>query len=130
MAYKDDLKTGHWQKRKFEVVEKANWTCEDCGAGKEKQLQVHHTAYIADKKIWEHGDAFLMCLCDTCHKSRQAIENEMRYQLGRATRGMPPVSLDLFFWDLAKLVAQTDHNRMLQLMAAAKRDGEDFRIKQ
>jgi len=118
MGYKDDLKTAHWQKRRLEVLEKANWLCEDCGAGGDTQLQVHHTVYIQGRRAWEYGDEFLMSVCDTCHKQRQGFENGLRTALGKITRCMSKGSLEIHFWDTAEIAAESDHNRQIRMMQA------------
>lgn len=106
MGYKDDLKTAHWQKRRLEVLEKANWLCEDCGAGGDTQLQVHHTFYQYGKKPWEYEDEFLMCLCEECHKQRGEDEKVVRMLVGYLLRRLSLKEITWlvgFLYDMGRL---------------------------
>ncbi len=70
-----------WQKRRREIIEKANYKCEDCGV--ELGLQVHHIIYLRGKKPWEYGDELLRCFCDECHEVAERIKNEILTNVGR-----------------------------------------------
>lgn len=68
MSYFDLLKDPRWQKKRLKIFEKNNWACSNCGS-KEKPLNVHHGAYLKDKKPWEYPNVMLHCLCEDCHES-------------------------------------------------------------
>ena len=65
--YKKQYLDPRWQKKRLEILEKANWQCEICG-NKDKTLHVHHKSYISGRDVWDYPDEDLMCLCEDCHK--------------------------------------------------------------
>lgn len=74
MSYADLLKDPRWQKKRLEVMERDNFTCQSCGDTK-STLNVHHAYYEKGKKPWEYPDNTLITWCEKCHESRQAIIN-------------------------------------------------------
>jgi hypothetical protein len=73
-TYYDDLKNPKWQKKRLEVLNKANFKCCIC-SNTEKELNVHHRYYDKNKKIWEYSDGNLFCLCKDCHgKYKELLE--------------------------------------------------------
>lgn len=87
-AYNELLKDPRWQKRRLEIFERDNWTCQICGT-KDKMLHVHHIAYIKNRKPWDYPDNLLITLCEECHKEDKKnrdsintyIENMRNYGL-------------------------------------------------
>ena len=73
--YAELLKKPQWQKRRLQMLEKADWRCVECGA-EDQQLHVHHKRYIAGAKPWEYGDEDLAVLCEQCHEKAHGIEPE------------------------------------------------------
>lgn len=70
-TYSELLKDPRWIARRFEVIERANWCCEECGENlifSEESINVHHRHYRAGAKPWEYENADLMCLCRKCHE--------------------------------------------------------------
>ena len=86
MDYKEQIKSPKWQKRRLEIMERDNFTCQICGC-KDKTLHVHHTIYIPKREIWDYEDNQLITLCEDCHnnehgKYAQTLSeyiSEMRY---------------------------------------------------
>lgn len=70
--YSEQIKSPKWQKRRLEILNRDNFTCQMCGCT-EKTLHVHHTIYIPGRKIWEYKDNQLISLCEDCH-SKEHIE--------------------------------------------------------
>ena len=64
--YLEKLKDPRWQKRRLEIFERDNWTCQNCG-NSESTLHVHHRWYAGNP--WEAPDRALVTLCENCHKS-------------------------------------------------------------
>lgn len=60
-----------WQRRRLEIMDKADFACERCGDD-ETQLHVHHKYYVWDNELWDYPDEALECLCRKCH---QAVED-------------------------------------------------------
>lgn len=75
-SYKEQLKSPKWQKRRLEIMNRDNFTCQICGA-KDKQLHVHHTTYIPGCDIWDYFDNHLITVCEECHtREHNKDENE------------------------------------------------------
>ena len=79
MTYYEKLKDPRWQKKRLEVMERDEFTCQNCGDD-ESTLNVHHWYYTSGADPWDYEDEALVCLCETCHKK---IE-ELRLRLARA----------------------------------------------
>lgn len=71
MDYKEQIKSPKWQKRRLEIMEKDNFTCQLCG-DTETMLNVHHLSYHRDRNIGEYEDWELMTLCENCHKDEHS----------------------------------------------------------
>lgn len=67
MTYSEKLKDPRWQRRRLEIMERADFSCEMCAA-KDKTLHVHHKVYIKGHEPWEYEDSGLECLCEDCHE--------------------------------------------------------------
>lgn len=61
-----------WQKKRLKIMEYARFRCQGCGTRKEK-LNVHHSYYLPGKKVWQHPDCSLLCLCWLCHQKLHGI---------------------------------------------------------
>lgn len=66
-SYADRLKHPRWQRRRLEILNRSNFTCEECGS-KEKTLHVHHKLYRKGAMPWEYVDRELQVLCEECHE--------------------------------------------------------------
>lgn len=73
LSYEEQIKSPHWQKRRLQILQRDNFTCQICGST-EKTLHVHHLCYKKDAKIWDYQDKTLITLCEDCHR----MEHEMR----------------------------------------------------
>lgn len=66
-SYSELLKDPRWQRKRLEILERDNWSCQECGDNK-NTLHVHHRAYRKGAKPWEYDAATLVSLCETCHQ--------------------------------------------------------------
>jgi hypothetical protein len=80
MTYQEQLKHPNWQRKRLEILHRDNFTCTNCGS-KEKQLHVHHGAYISGYKIWDYHEWSLHTLCNTCHSVISEDINSYSYAL-------------------------------------------------
>jgi len=71
-TYSEKLKNPKWQRKRLEVLNKANFTCELCH-DIEETLQVHHLQYLSGKEPWEYTLDNFKCLCATCHEAISII---------------------------------------------------------
>lgn len=74
--YSAEIKDPMWQKRRLEIMNRDNFTCQICGNNKET-LHVHHTIYIPGRHIWEYDDYQLITLCESCHDKEHKEYSEL-----------------------------------------------------
>lgn len=82
--YIKQIKSPKWQRRRLEIMNTDNFTCQICG-DKENSLNVHHLCYDRDNDIHEYKDTELMTLCEDCHQSEHDPEllNDKIHSLNR-----------------------------------------------
>ena len=78
MTYQEQLKSPKWQKKRLEILERDEYTCQNCGET-ENELHVHHLFYLRNLKIYEYPDKFYITLCKDCHEKIHD-ETEMLYK--------------------------------------------------
>ena len=64
--YREYLKTDAWQRKRYVVFKRDNWTCQECGA---KATEVHHLKY-AKYQIGKEPIDWLVSLCSPCHRNK------------------------------------------------------------
>jgi hypothetical protein len=76
-TYSEKLKDPRWQKKRLEILQRDNWTCQLCGATT-ITLHIHHRKYIKGKEPWEYPDHLLVTLCEICHdgEGESALQNQ------------------------------------------------------
>lgn len=67
MRYDNLLKDPRWQRRRLEIMQRDDFTCNHCGSTK-NTLNVHHLYYVKNKMPWEYPDDALITLCEECHE--------------------------------------------------------------
>lgn len=67
IEFKDQYKHPKWQKKRLEILERENYTCQCCG-DTETTLHVHHGYYERNKKLWEYDGFTMWCFCSECHE--------------------------------------------------------------
>lgn len=82
MSYHKKLKDPRWQKKRLEILERDDFTCQNCGSQNET-LQIHHWKYNSDP--WEIEDCFLVTLCGLCHEKITEDINEIKNIIFEAT---------------------------------------------
>lgn len=65
-AYTKKFKDPRWQKKRLEILELCEFTCESCGDD-DKTLNVHHLYYEKNKDPWEYPEKAYSVLCENCH---------------------------------------------------------------
>ncbi len=118
MTYVDKLKDPRWQKKRLEILERDNWTCQLCG-DKEMTLHVHHLKYSGNP--WESETEDLITYCQCCHSLIEFLKKECKGSMMKAIIKEPPVFLDrpLYYvkigdrdtdsYDRVLLIKITDH---------------------
>ena len=64
--YREYLKSDAWQRKRYVVFKRDNWTCQECGA---KATEVHHMKY-AKYQIGKEPIEWLVSLCSPCHRAK------------------------------------------------------------
>lgn len=103
--WSERLKDPRWQKKRLQILQLANFSCEDCRR-RDKTLEVHHCVYISGAEPWEYDASLLMAVCGDCHEFRQSREDAIRVHLAGVFRYMTPVDL------------QTEADTIIQQMSA------------
>jgi len=60
------LRSDAWQRKRYVVLKRDNWTCVDCGA---KAVEVHHKRY-SKERIGKEPIDWLVSVCNACHERR------------------------------------------------------------
>jgi len=64
--YREYLKSDAWQRKRYVVLKRDNWTCQYCGV---PATEVHHKRY-AKYKIGKEPIKWLVSLCKSCHEKQ------------------------------------------------------------
>ena len=70
LTYAEKLRDPRWQKRRLEILERDNWSCQQC-FDTESTLAVHHRKYLTNVEPWDYPDELLITLCEDCHKAER-----------------------------------------------------------
>lgn len=92
-AYAELLKDPRWQRKRLDVLDRADWTCQRCGCTS-RTLHAHHKHYLKGRKPWDYDDDLLECLCDTCHEEVHAEQEALELKIARQPTEMLPALLD------------------------------------
>jgi len=80
MTYAEKLKDPRWQKRRLEILNRDQWTCQKC-KDKDSTLHVHHRYYVFGCEPWEVPDEALVTVCFVCHEEEEGIAKEAKSKL-------------------------------------------------
>lgn len=78
--YNEQLADPRWQRRRLEIFNRDNWTCQSC-RDKTTQLEIHHVEYWPGKQSWEYPDDMLITVCRNCHGKEQVRCKHEQYLL-------------------------------------------------
>lgn len=100
-GYQRKLRDPRWQRRRLDVLNAANWRCEDAGCRRDNQpLEVHHCYYVWGTEPWDYPRDCLIALCEICHEKRQQIERTIKLELLKCLRDVPISRLEKVAWRL------------------------------
>lgn len=103
MTYAEKLKDPRWQKKRLEILNRADWACEVCCAN-DKTLHVHHVYYEYGKDPWDYTSDTLMSLCEDCHKERGEKEAALKLAFARLLRIQRDDALDELLRSIESMV--------------------------
>lgn len=72
-TYYEQLRDPRWQKRRLEIMQRDDFTCQICYDTK-STLNVHHKHYHKGRAPWDYRDEELATLCETCHENIDETE--------------------------------------------------------
>jgi hypothetical protein len=75
--YSTLLKDPRWQRRRLEILQRSDFSCEECGDN-ESTLHVHHRIYRKGAMPWEYQDHELQALCEHCHAGKTLYLAEIK----------------------------------------------------
>lgn len=73
-TYAQKLLDPRWQRKRLEILQRDNWTCQECG-DVENTLHVHHKTYKSHLQPWDVNNNILITLCASCHKDEHEIQS-------------------------------------------------------
>lgn len=74
--YQRKLAHPDWQKKRLEILQRDNFTCNRCDS-KDKELHVHHIYYLQGIKPENYPDNAYLTLCYNCHQIEEGKLNEL-----------------------------------------------------
>lgn len=80
--WSNQYKDPRWQKKRLEVMEANDYTCEICGDDR-STLNVHHKHYDYEKRIWEYDVEDFQCLCEDCHEKLHEDQKRIKKLMER-----------------------------------------------
>jgi 5-methylcytosine-specific restriction endonuclease McrA len=81
-TYYEKLQDPRWQKRRLEVLSRANFKCDWCDSEKFR-LEVHHGYYRSRAEPWEYPEDTLWCLCEHCHGMAEDSKHDVQMEFAR-----------------------------------------------
>jgi hypothetical protein len=66
-VYGDLLNDPRWQRKRLEVMQRDDFSCQLC-SDTQTELQVHHKKYVSGRQPWEYDAKELITLCVHCHE--------------------------------------------------------------
>lgn len=102
MTYSQKLTDPRWQKKRLEIMNRDQFSCQICQS-KENTLNVHHRHYLVGREPWDYPSELLVTLCQTCHKKEEDILKD-------------PVELvrSLHFWGIFNYEIVDIFNRLIE----------------
>jgi hypothetical protein len=110
------LRDPRWQKKRLQLLESANWKCQDGGCrrwlhqhaehlidpppGDPPSLEIHHLYYERGRDPWDYPDDAFLVLCDECHDKRSVVERKLKRELACHFRRCPTDMMEDFFWQM------------------------------
>lgn len=72
MTYSEKLKDPRWQKKRLEVFQRDDFTCQLC-SDKENTLHTHHVRYPKGRSFFDCSLDDLTTLCELCHSQVEEL---------------------------------------------------------
>lgn len=79
-SYAEKLKDPRWQKKRLDVLNVNEFTCQSCGDS-ESTLHVHHKMYAKGRNPWEYDLGQYAVLCENCHGLEHSKEFDVFFEV-------------------------------------------------
>ena len=66
LSYYEQITHPLWIKKRDEILERDNYTCQICKSNLHK-VEVHHLCYFPDLLAWEYDDELMVTVCKKHH---------------------------------------------------------------
>lgn len=109
MTYSQKLRDPRWQKKRLQILERDQWTCQSCRSTT-KNLQVHHLVY-AKRDPWDYADDCYQTLCEDCHEVRQELSDKAANAVKLSMRNIPTDRMEYFLQEIIGRVLRCDPYR-------------------
>jgi len=87
MTYSEKLKDPRWQKKRLEILNRDEWTCQQCFSTSETSiLNVHHLRYFSNLDPWDYDAEHLLTLCKECHGKETLSRKRAEFRLLEALK--------------------------------------------
>lgn len=107
--YSERLKDPRWQRKRFEILQRDDFTCVVCG-DKNNTLHVHHGYYERGLEPWEYDSSTLWTLCECCHEDIGVIVRGLHVELAK----LKPYQLQTVLGHIVELREATEDGRVVQ----------------
>lgn len=89
-SYAEKLRDPRWQRKRLEILQRSNFSCEACSAT-DRTLNVHHRIYRRGADPWAYADHELASLCEDCHQQ----EHSIRTRVEEVFAQLPPNEIEV-----------------------------------
>jgi 5-methylcytosine-specific restriction endonuclease McrA len=103
MTYYEKLKDPRWQKKRLEVMERDEFTCQLC-TKTDVTLNVHHKSYIYGNDPWDYELDNFVTYCEKCHSLEEQSKTTLKEMILELQKsGIPLLHiLDDFYYKIYK----------------------------
>jgi hypothetical protein len=120
-TYSEKLKDPKWQRKRLEILDRDNFTCQIC-EDTEKTLHVHHKYYKKGAEPWEYENESLVSLCWECHECEENYKKEYEQLLITTIYDMGLMSDDILtiasaFHHIAEQAKDIDKRRLSAVLS-------------
>jgi hypothetical protein len=82
LTYKEQLAHPNWQRKRLEVLQRDEFSCQMCGDS-ESTLHVHHKQYLKGRMAWEYEADELVTLCEDCHEGMHTTSEALKQLIAK-----------------------------------------------
>ena len=84
-TYSEKLRDPRWQRKRLEVLQRDDFTCQECSSTT-KTLHIHHLDYEKGFEPWDYPLDYLVTLCEDCHLAVEQYKKNNEAEMLAAIR--------------------------------------------